>query len=285
MMRFKESICPKCKNELQVDSTKTIATCPFCGTNYDVINTINKKDELLKQKIYQETKENDNYAKKVRCSTKNNDEKKDVSQTLISIIIIAMIIGSCLILAFVYPKQDKDEANQPNIGVESTQSIAEDISNEYETANVAIGKKIKKATKEETLSNAQAQPIDENGKDIGEQNPEDRIFSMVETYVVEEDDSITKNQEDGSQQELQRENGDFKLGENPTVSLENDINELVDSLFSIVKPMLLFLIMCKFIGFVISFKNEDVDGIFNSLSAMLLILAILAIIKFVIMRT
>lgn len=48
-MRFVNGICLECKHELQIDTTKITATCPFCGSLYDVEETINKRDNILSE--------------------------------------------------------------------------------------------------------------------------------------------------------------------------------------------------------------------------------------------
>ena len=48
-MRFVNGICLECKHELQIDTTKITATCPFCGSLYDVEETIKKRDNVLSE--------------------------------------------------------------------------------------------------------------------------------------------------------------------------------------------------------------------------------------------
>lgn len=46
-MRFVNGICLECKHEIQIDTNKITATCPFCVSLYNVEETINQKDNLL----------------------------------------------------------------------------------------------------------------------------------------------------------------------------------------------------------------------------------------------
>jgi len=46
-MRFVNGICLECKHEIQIDTNKITATCPFCVSLYIVEETINQKDNLL----------------------------------------------------------------------------------------------------------------------------------------------------------------------------------------------------------------------------------------------
>lgn len=48
-MRFVNGICLECKHEIQIDTNKITATCPFCGSLYNVEETINQKDNVLSE--------------------------------------------------------------------------------------------------------------------------------------------------------------------------------------------------------------------------------------------
>lgn len=61
-MRFTDGFCLECKNELQIDTTKKTATCPFCGASYDVDEAIKQKDNILSE-LEKDRKRNDVYNK------------------------------------------------------------------------------------------------------------------------------------------------------------------------------------------------------------------------------
>lgn len=61
-MRFTDGFCLECKNELQIDTTKKLATCPFCGASYDVDEAIKQKDNILSE-LEKDRKRKDVYNK------------------------------------------------------------------------------------------------------------------------------------------------------------------------------------------------------------------------------
>lgn len=63
-MRFINGICLNCKHELQIDTNKATATCPFCGALYDVQETISQKDLILSE--LNENKIREKFNKKIK---------------------------------------------------------------------------------------------------------------------------------------------------------------------------------------------------------------------------
>lgn len=49
-MKFKKGICPNCKEELQINEKRKLTTCPFCGMEYNVKETLILKDGLIEEK-------------------------------------------------------------------------------------------------------------------------------------------------------------------------------------------------------------------------------------------
>ena len=65
-MRFSNGFCLECKHELQIDTTKKTATCPFCGNLYNVEAAITQKDRIV-----HEIKESNNIQKLLHEAKKN----------------------------------------------------------------------------------------------------------------------------------------------------------------------------------------------------------------------
>ncbi|RHB42122.1 hypothetical protein DW886_16430 [Enterocloster aldenensis] len=176
-MRFREGICINCKHELQIDTNKITSTCPFCGMSYDVIKTIDGKNQLLEEKKYDELNE--------LCTV----ILKGIFAT-----IIAIIIGSYMVMAL-SPKQDDNSTEKPTNIVESTISeniagkvdIGDKEKKEMDVVEPIDGKHIEKSKKLDTTESQQSADVFESGEKTTISNIADnemmlllgRILSML----------------------------------------------------------------------------------------------------------
>lgn len=247
-MRFKEGICPNCKHELQIDSNKITSTCPFCGMNYDVPRTISSKDVLLQQKLQQEEKKKNEKKKSVEIISKHKNDVNKSSDRFIFIAIIASIIGCCLILAFVYPKQEGNDIPKQSDNVEST--IAESISDKnvvhIDITETESNINISEATNKETVSNEKTQ--------------------------------------ENTSQKSSLSNKDLKSGENLTYisTIKKQVTSLIIALLSIMRYVILFGVFIGFFQLVMSMVHENSEGVSYAICFMLIMAVIQIVISIII---
>ena len=72
--------------------------------------------------------------------------------------------------------------------------------------------------------------------------------------------------------ESQEPNGDFELGENPTVSniADNEMTLLLDKVLQMLKIILFFNLGIGLIRFIIGIVNEDIEGLSGAISFLIL---------------
>jgi len=225
IMRFREGICINCKHELQIDTNKITSTCPFCGMNYDVIKTIDNKEQLLEEKKHAELKFKESGKKGIKTEEIKDTNGSAVILKWIFAIIIAIIIGG-YILMVLYPKQDDNSTVNPVNSVES--SISENIA-----GKVDIGDKEKKEMDV-------VEPID--GKHIEKKS---KNLDTIDTTESQQSADV------------------FESGEKATISniVDNEMMLLLGKILPILKFIAFFNLVIGLIRIIIGILNGNIEGV------------------------
>lgn len=252
-MKFKKGICPNCKEELQINEKRKLATCPFCGTEYNVRKTLILKDELIEEKNAEKKAKSE----KSKIDNEQNEpaikyyEVLSINKNFIVAIFGAISIALLILaLIFLYPAQTTDEVTE-QITKETTVST-----------NILTEESEKHSEQEET--GVTLQIMDDDGNIIEEWTSTDTPHKI--NGKLEAGSQYTLHAEDMPEGYYYSDSGLFEFS-----------RSMIDFLRPILQIISMIMTILSLIRFVVSIVTEKVENCSSSMATLFTGIAILTI--------